>query len=284
MKSFPFVSVIMPIRNESDFIARSLGGVLTQDYPHDRMEVLVADGLSSDNTREIVRGLADHSDVPIILVDNPGQIVPTGFNTALKQARGEVIVRVDGHTIIEHDYITCCVEALYRSGADNVGGKMNAVGRGALSQAIALATSSSFGVGGARFHYSNKEEFVDTVYMGAWRREVFERIGCFDEEMVRNQDDEFNYRLRSHGGKILLSPTISIQILRTQHDQEFGASVLPVWLLQGPCDSEASPPDASASIRAAAPGQCPWSEYLVGCSSSEIPVVTRTGFRRLWVW
>lgn len=206
--TLPFVTVIMPIRNESDFIARSLGAVLSQDYSHERMEVLVSDGMSKDNTRQLVQQLSEGTDIPIVVIDNIGQIVPTGFNAALKRAQGDIIVRVDGHTIIEPDYVTRCVESLRKSNADNVGGRMKAVGNGAFGAAIALATSSPFGVGGSRFHYSDKEEFVDTVYMGAWWREVFERIGYFDEALVRNQDDEFNYRLRAFGGKILLSPSI----------------------------------------------------------------------------
>lgn len=205
----PFVSVIMPIRNEADFIERSLGAVLAQDYPRDCFEVLIADGMSTDSTREIIRRVAgDYPEISLHILDNPRQIVPTGFNAALAQARGEVIVRVDGHTIIVPDYLRECALALERSGADNVGGKMNAVGASPFGQAVALATSSPFGVGGALFHYSDQEELVDTVYMGAWRREVFERLGFFDEELVRNQDDEFNYRLRAAEGKILLSPAI----------------------------------------------------------------------------
>ena len=200
----------MPIRNEADFIARSLGAVLEQDYPHECMEVLVADGLSTDSTREvIVRMAADHPAVTVRILDNPGKIVPTGFNIALAAAAGEIIVRVDGHTIIDPDYVRQCVALLQNTAADNVGGRMTAVGRGTFGEAVALATSSPFGVGGARFHYSDQEEWVDTVYMGAWRREVFDKVGGFDEELVRNQDDEFNYRLRASGGKILLSPTIN---------------------------------------------------------------------------
>lgn len=205
----PFVTVIMPIRNEADFIARSLGAVLAQDYPPDRMEVLIADGMSDDNTRAVVaQTAAQQPHIPVALLDNPARIVPTGFNRALAQARGAIIVRVDGHTLIEPDYVRQCVAALERSGADNVGGRMNPVGTTPAGETIALATSSPFGVGGGRFHYSEQEEWVDTVYMGAWRREVFARIGSFDERFVRNQDDEFNYRLRAAGGKILLCPQI----------------------------------------------------------------------------
>lgn len=206
----PLITIIMPIRNEADFIRRSLGAVLQQDYPPACMEVLVADGMSDDHTRDVIAELqAQHPDVSVKVLDNPGKIVPTGFNIALKQAKGDVIIRVDGHTIVDPDYVQQCVNTLENADADNVGGRMNAVGSSELAEAIALATSSPFGVGGARFHYSDKQEYVDTVYMGAWRREVFDRIGFFDEELVRNQDDEFNYRLRAQGGKILLNPQIN---------------------------------------------------------------------------
>jgi succinoglycan biosynthesis protein ExoA len=208
--NLPYVTVLLPIRNEEKSIESCLQAVLRQDYPADRMEIIIADGLSQDRTREIVaRFQGKHSN--LLLIDNPGLIVPTGLNAALTKAQGEIIVRVDGHTIIEPDYVSECVNALQRQPADNVGGKMNAIGRTAFGNAVAVATSSPFGVGSARFHYSNNEEFVDTVYMGAWRRDVFERIGLFDEELIRDQDDEFNYRLREHGGRILLTPKIKSQ-------------------------------------------------------------------------
>jgi succinoglycan biosynthesis protein ExoA len=205
----PRVTVIMPIRNEASFIERSLGAVLGQGYPAERLEVLVADGSSTDDTREIVAALARrHPGVTVAVVDNPGRIVPTGMNACLRRATGEVIVRVDGHTIVEPDYVERCVAALERSGAECVGGRMDPVADSAFGRAVSLATASPFGVGGARFHYSSREEWVDTVYMGAWRREVFDRVGRFDEEMVRNQDDELSYRIRARGGRVLLDPTI----------------------------------------------------------------------------
>lgn len=205
----PLVTVIMPIRNEESFIERSLGAVLTQSYPGDRMQVLVADGMSDDRTREIVARLAEaHPDTEVAVVDNPGRIVPTGFNAALDHTRGDIVVRVDGHTIIEPDYVTECVAALAETGADNVGGRMDAVADAPMGQAIALATSSPFGVGNSAFHYASGQRWVDSVYMGAWPREVFDRVGRFDPEMVRNQDDEFNYRLSASGGRILLTDRI----------------------------------------------------------------------------
>ena len=209
MSERPRVTVIMPIRNEASFIERSLGAVLAQDYPADRLEVLVADGLSTDKTREVVAELARrHPDIAVAVVDNPGRIVPTGMNACLRRASGEVIVRVDGHTIVEPDYVRRCVDALERTGADCAGGRMDPVSESGFGRAVALATASPFGVGGARFHYSSTEEWVDTVYMGAWRREVFDRVGRFDEEMVRNQDDELSYRIRARGGRVLLDPSI----------------------------------------------------------------------------
>ncbi len=203
------VSVIMPIRNEGSFIARSLRAVLTQDYPHKYLEVLIADGMSDDSTRDIIAALsAGYPQVRLQTIDNPERIVPTGFNAALNRSTGAIIVRVDGHTVVAPDYVQQCVYALHRTGADNVGGRMVAAGETAFARAVALATSSRFGVGGAQFHYLDSEAWTDTVYMGAWPRQVFERVGLFDEEQVRNQDDEFNYRLREQGGRILLSPMI----------------------------------------------------------------------------
>ena len=203
------VTVIMPIRNEGSFIDRSLGAVIEQDFPRERMQILVADGRSTDDTRARVQELGRRNPgLALEIVDNPGGIVPTGMNAALRRAKGEVVVRVDGHTIIERDYIQRCLDALSRTGADCVGGRMDAVADAALGRAVALATSSPFGVGGARFHYSPREEEVDTVYMGTWPRELFQRLGGFDEEMVRNQDDELSYRIRERGGRIMLDPSI----------------------------------------------------------------------------
>jgi len=199
----------MPIRNEANFVERSLGAVLAQDYPHELLEVLIADGLSTDGTKEVIARVAKfHPDVHLVVIENPDRIVPTGFNLALARARGKVIIRVDGHTIIDRDYVRQSVAALQMSGADCVGGRMEPVSENRFGKAVALATSTRFGVGGARFHYSEREEWVDTVYMGAWPRRVFEDIGLFDEEQVRNQDDEFSYRILECNGRILLSPNI----------------------------------------------------------------------------
>ena len=203
----PFVTVIIPIRNEAKYIKSCLQAVIDQDYPNDRIEILVVDGLSEDSTRDIVTQMAKQAPT-IRLLDNPGQIVPTALNIGLKKAQGEVIIRVDGHTIIASDYVHACVEALQASQADCVGGPMIAQGQTPFGEAVALATSHPFGVGGSRFHYATDIIETETAYMGAYQREVFEKVGYFDEEMVRNQDDEFHYRLRARGGRIMLYPTI----------------------------------------------------------------------------
>ena len=201
-----FVTVVMPIRNEADFIATSLGAVTNQDYTG-KLEILVLDGLSTDSTQQIVAEMAG-SDERIVLLNNPQHTVPYALNIALRQAKGSIVVRVDGHCEVASDYVRRCVEVLQETEADNVGGRMIAQSSSLFGKAVAVATSSPFGVGGARFHYSTKGQWVDTVYLGAWPRKTFEHIGLFDEEMVRNQDDEFNYRLRAAGGRIWLGPKI----------------------------------------------------------------------------
>ena len=209
------VSVIMAVRNEAKFIRKTLDAVLGQTYPKNSLEIIISDGLSDDGTREILDEYAQ-KDPRMVILKNPGRIVSSGLNLAIQKSTGEILVRVDGHTIIEPDYVEKCVYAILESKADGVGGKMNAVGEAPFPKAVALATSTPLGVGNARFHYSDKKEWVDTVYLGAWRKDIFQRIGLFDETLVRNQDDEFHYRIREHGGKILLSPEIrSIYYVRS---------------------------------------------------------------------
>ncbi len=205
--SLPLVSVLLPVRDEAPFIERTLEAILAQDYPADRIEILVADGRSSDGTRRLIEKLCEQHR-RLRLIDNPGKIAATGLNLAIMASKGDVIARVDGHTIIAADYVRWCVAELERTGADNVGGRMRTCAMTAFGEAVALATSSRFGLGGARFHFLKSEAWVDTVYLGAWPREVFGRVGLFDECMVRNQDDEHNYRLRARDGRILLSPRI----------------------------------------------------------------------------
>lgn len=219
------VTVIMPIRNEAAFIERSLGSVLVQDYPHQSMQIIVVDGMSSDGTREIVRSLIDREQNSkhlglvrkqaslagerLLIVDNPSQTVPFAFNLGLERACGDVIVRVDGHCEIPTDYVSRCVEELIKTGADCAGGLIKTVGETPTAECIARTQSSLFGVGGAAFRTGQtRPGLTDTLAFGAYRRSVFERHGTLDVEFVRNQDDEFNYRVLHGGGKIWLDPSI----------------------------------------------------------------------------
>jgi cellulose synthase/poly-beta-1,6-N-acetylglucosamine synthase-like glycosyltransferase len=148
------VSIIIPVLNEAPHIQQTLRTFLVQDYPSNLMQILVLDGMSTDNTRAMIQSFnVRHPQLRIQLVDNPGKIVPTGLNLALRQAKGEIIIRVDGHTRIAPDYVRQCIKALERTDADNAGGRMNAVGRNPFGKAVALATSTPFGIGGGRFHY-----------------------------------------------------------------------------------------------------------------------------------
>ena len=204
--TLPLVSVVIPMRNEEAWIERCLGTVQAQDYPWERVEILVADGMSTDGSRRMLAEMAE-SDPRIHVIDNPGLIVPTGLNLAIAAARGEIIARIDAHTVLESDYLRVGVELLLRSGAANVGGPMVCRGGGPVGDAIARAMHSRFGIG-AVFHFATSETECDTVYMGMWPRQVLERVGLFDPELVRNQDDELNYRIRKSGGRILVTPAM----------------------------------------------------------------------------
>jgi succinoglycan biosynthesis protein ExoA len=201
MPQLPLVSVVIPMRNEAGHIGACIDSVLAQDYPADRLEVIAVDGESDDDSAAVLRGYG----AQLRVLHNPSRIVPTAMNVGIEAARGDVIARIDAHTVVAPDYIRVGVETLERAGADNVGGPMYAVGGGRMGDAIALAMSSRFGIG-AYFHFGTAEREVDTVYMGMYPRHVFERIGLFDEELVRNQDDELNYRLRKAGGRICFTP------------------------------------------------------------------------------
>ncbi len=205
----PLVSVVIPTRDEQATIAACLDAVLRQDYPAARMEVLVVDGCSTDRTRAIVgeRAAADRA-ARVRLLDNPREITPVALNIGIRAARGAIVARVDGHTIIAPDYLRRCVDALRETNADNVGGLMRPRGRGYAGDCIALATGSRFGIGDSRFHYDETGGAADTVYLGCFRRAIFARVGLFDESLVHNQDDELNDRIVAAGGCVWLDPRI----------------------------------------------------------------------------
>lgn len=208
--TYPYVSIVLPIRNEQHYIIRCLDSILDNDYPHDKYEILVVDGMSTDQSREIVQTYSDrYSNVK--LFDNPKKIRVTANNIGIRAAKGEIIVSMDAHTLYARDYIRQCVERLQSTGAANVGGHQSAVGENYVTKGIALAVSSPFGIGDAEFRYLYKEKWVDTVYLGTWYKKTLEEVGLFNEKCGRVGDYELNYRIRKTGGKILLSPKIKCQ-------------------------------------------------------------------------
>ena len=241
----PFVSIIIPCRNEEKFIGKCLDSILAQDYPKDRLEVLVVDGMSEDGTREIVerytdmslraRSLACHCEqseaisardklrnlgiatslpalaMTLKLLNNPKKVTPCALNIGIKNAKGEIILWMSAHSRYEKDYISKCVKYLKEYDADNVGGVMITLPRdnAFIGKAIATVLSHPFGVGNSVFRTGAKEpKWVDTVFGGCYKKEVFDKIGLFNESLVRSQDMEFNLRLKKTGGKILLAPDI----------------------------------------------------------------------------
>jgi succinoglycan biosynthesis protein ExoA len=202
-----FVSVVLPVLNEERHIEACLESVLAQDYPSDRYEVIVADGGSTDGTRDIVSAVAAR-DLRVRLIDNPGRLQAAGLNRAILASRGDVIARQDGHAEWAPDHLSTSVALLLATGADNVGGRQDAVGEGPSGRAIARAMRSPFGVGGARFRYSDHEEEMPTVFLGTFRRSAFERVGLFDEAYPPHEDYELNERIRESGGRIVFSPEI----------------------------------------------------------------------------
>jgi glycosyltransferase involved in cell wall biosynthesis len=199
------------MRNEERFIASCLDPVLAQLDGFANCEIICVDGASTDQTREIVSRYAQ-KDHRVHLMDNPRKIVPVAMNMAIKQAKGDVIIRLDCHAEYAGDYVCSCLEVLSRTEADNVGGYLTTkpgedTGMG---RAIAAATSSRFGVGDSAFRTGGPEQDVDTVPFGCFQREVFDRYGLYDERLIRNQDIEFNGRIKEGGGRIIISPKIRL--------------------------------------------------------------------------
>ncbi len=206
------ISVIIPCRNEEGFIEQTIRSVMSQDYPIELMEVLIADGMSDDQTCEVIENL--QKEFPnLILLSNPYRVVPHALNACIKRSIGDVIVRLDAHSIYPNNYISRLVEVLEKESADNVGGVWitTPANNSLVAKAIAKATSNPFGIGDASYKQSTGGiREVDTVPFGCYRKDVFDRIGYFDEELVRNQDDELNGRLKQSGGKILIVPDVQI--------------------------------------------------------------------------
>ncbi len=208
----PKVSVIIPARNEENFIEKCIESFLTCDYPKELIEVIVVDGMSEDRTREIV-GEISRRDDRVLLVHNERKITPVALNLGVKASKGEYIFFSGAHSEMPSDYVSKCIKNSIETGADNVGGVMKTEPRvkSAVGIAISKVLSSPLGVGGAKFRTGvSKPTEVDTVPFGCYKREVFDTIGYFNEKLVRNQDIEFNLRLKRAGGKIILFPDIEL--------------------------------------------------------------------------
>jgi succinoglycan biosynthesis protein ExoA len=202
----PTVSVVIPAFNEETHIRECVASALRQTYPW-VIEVIIADGASTDRTRDIVEAMAQ-LDPRVRLIDNPRRTQARGLNLAIAAASGEVIARLDGHAFWPAEHIERCVRLLEQTGADNVGGTMDAVGETPVGEAIARASRSPFAVGGARYRYARAQVDTDTVWLGCFRRSALDRVGPFDERFPPHEDYELNYRIRSSGGRIVFSPDL----------------------------------------------------------------------------
>jgi glycosyltransferase involved in cell wall biosynthesis len=217
----PVVSVIVPCYNEEKTIRMLLEAILAQSYPVDKMEIVIVDGLSTDGTRQKISAFQnEHPELEIVVVDNPKRMIPTALNLAIKAARGEWIIRLDAHSAPRSDYVERCVIALEQGSGDSVGGvwDIHPGGKNWQARGIAAAAAHPLGVGDAHYRYTDTAQAVDTVPFGAFHRSLVEKIGFFDENLLANEDYEFNTRVRQAGGKIWLDPAIrSVYFARSSY-------------------------------------------------------------------
>jgi succinoglycan biosynthesis protein ExoA len=206
----PFVTIAIPCLDEERHIEACLEDVFAQDYPANRFEVLVADGMSTDRTREILQQIAARHPARMRVLENPRRLQAPAMNLMIAAARGDVIVRFDVHARYATDYIRQCVAVLEETGADNVGGAQRAVAETWFQRALCAALDSPLGVGGARYRDPEQDGFVDTVFLGAFRREIFDSVGGYDDNAVTNEDAELNQRILGAGGKVFLSRKIVV--------------------------------------------------------------------------
>ncbi len=202
------VAVVVPARNSEATLADAVASVLAQEFDG-TLEVCIAVGPSRDRTREVADGLVD-ADHRVSVVGNPAGVTPAGLNAAIQATSAPVVARVDGHAVLPAGYLARAVAVLNRTGAVNVGGVQEPRGRSPFEEAVGRAMASRFGSGDARFHYGGPAGAVDTVYLGVFRRTALEAVGLFDEELVRNQDYELNWRLREAGGTVWFDPDLRV--------------------------------------------------------------------------
>ena len=204
------VSIIMPVYNEEKYIEKCMESLVVQDYPFENMELIIIDGMSTDRTREILSGYAEKYPNWISIMDNPKKLAPYALNIGIEATTGKYIIRLDAHSVYAPDYVTQCVYYLDNTDADNVGGVMETKSISFVGNIIAKMMSSKFGVGNSQCRINGKDGYVDTVFFGAFRRSVFEKLGLFDERLIRSEDNEINYRIRKNGGKIYMNRDIKL--------------------------------------------------------------------------
>ena len=204
------VSVVMPVYNEEKYIETCIDSLLMQDYPIEKMEWIFVDGCSKDRTVELLEQYRERYPELIKIFTNPNKIVPYAMNIGISACSGKYVVRLDAHADYATDYISKCIYYLENTDAENVGGVAETKASGFMGNAIAKMLSSKFGVGNSQFRTNGESGYVDTVPFGAFRREVFSKYGGYDERLVRNQDNEMNFRIRKNGGKIYLANDIRL--------------------------------------------------------------------------
>lgn len=200
------VSVVMPVYNESAFIDRCMTSLMNQTYPRDKVEWILVDGMSTDDTVEKLKKYTNRADLHIL--KNEKRLVTYALNLGIQSACGKYIIRMDAHAEYAPDYIEKCVYYLENTDAENVGGIATTKGEGFIGEANAEILSSKFGVGNSNFRTESKSGYVDTVPFGAFRREIFDKVGLFNPELPRSEDNDFNSRIRANGGKVYLASDI----------------------------------------------------------------------------
>ncbi|HWQ45722.1 MAG TPA: glycosyltransferase family 2 protein [Longilinea sp.] len=210
----PTVSIIIPCLNEEKTIGPLLAAIAAQTFPIQQIEVIIADGMSTDGTRAAINTFSDsHPQLKIVVVENPKKAIPSGLNIALRVAKNDIFVRLDAHCVPQADYVERCVSDLESGLGQNVGGvwEIKPGGPGWQARSIAAAASNPLGVGDARYRYATSAGIVDTVPFGSFYRSLIDQIGFFDEELLTNEDYELNVRIRQNGGRIWLDPGIRTQ-------------------------------------------------------------------------
>ena len=207
-EDLPYISVVMPVYNEEIYIENCVESLLKQTYPKQKMEWIFVDGYSNDKTVEILKKYQILYPKLIKVLFNEKKIVPCAMNIGIQESLGEYIIRLDAHAEYDIEYISNCVKCLQITNADNVGGIAITKSRGVIGNTIAKMLSCKFGVGNSKFRTQGDDGYVDTVPFGAFKKEIFNEVGLYDERLVRNQDNELNYRIRKNGGKIFLSNEI----------------------------------------------------------------------------